>query len=567
MTSSIPPAEGRPARFGLLEIAASAIALAVGFHCLALRIRAGGLPSGDEGSWMSVAAELAHGHGFTTRWLEAHFLVPYALPRPDDFRYPALVSLLALCFRLFGFSIETARWAVAGVFLAFATAVWGVSRAAFGRWAAQAALWATVTSLLQLEWNSAVYTEGLFGLGAAGLAAWCLRGERTRGSTAPFAFGTHAWWAGLGAMIGLLYLVRVNAVLFLPGVLWLWFMRRGEPLRWTHPALAVLAFFLISAPWLLRSASAFGNPFHFAGSGGLLRDPGSALTQSHTLTAAEYFRRHDLFFLPRRLIIGAAHGLRDLHRFEHGLEAAPLLLALWGLFRRRAFFGPAFAAGFLLTGLACAYAAYNSWAGVRYFSGIAPLLYAYGFSQIPILFAEIPPRMFPQRRFPQGRFPPRLRFAAGAAGIALAITPILYPHRYYERVLSGALAASGPYAYRPAVAEHLAKLARDVPPGGGYYAASLCDLNFLAPDRFCVGLQELYDPSWFPRSIAAFHPGLVALTRSETGDSALKAALGRMRDGGYLPVTVDSGAIALYLALRPGAVPLSPGTAPPGKSP
>jgi len=561
IASIIPPSEGRT-RFQVREIAGAAIALAIGFHFLALRIRAGGLPTGDEGSWMSVAAELAHGHGFATRWLEAHFLVPYALPRPDDFRYPALTSLLALSFRLFGFSIETARWTVGAVFLVFATAVWGVSRAAFGRWAAQAALWATVTSLLQLEWNSAVYTEGLFGLAAAGLAAWCLRGERQRGSAAPFAFGTHAWWAGLGAMIGLLYLVRVNAILFLPGVPWLWFRRRDEPLRWTHPALAMLAFFLIAAPWLLRSAFAFGNPFHFAGSGGLLRDPGSVLTQSHTLTAAEYFRRHDVFFFPRRLILGAAHLFRDLHRCEHGLEAAPLILALWGLFRRRPFFGPAFAAGFLLTSLACAFAAYNSWAGVRYFSGVAPLLYAYGFSQIPIAAAGIPPRFFPQ-----GRFPPRLRFSAGAAGIALVLAPVAFPHRYYERVLTGALAAAGPYAYRPAVAEHLAKLTRDVPPGGDYYAASLCNLNFLAPDRFCVGLQELYDPSWYPRSVAAFHPAWVALTRPEMVDSALKAALGRMRDGGYTPVTVDSGSLARYLALRQDAVPLSFDTVRPWKSP
>src|SRR6185369_15716110 len=104
-------------------------------------------------SWMSVANELAHGRGFSTRWLEVHFLVPYTLPRPDDFRYPALTSLLALTFRVFGYSIETARWTVGAVFLAFATAIWGLARAAFGRWAAQAAVWVTVASLLQLQWN------------------------------------------------------------------------------------------------------------------------------------------------------------------------------------------------------------------------------------------------------------------------------------------------------------------------------------------------------------------------------------------------------------------------------
>jgi len=138
-----------------------------------------------------------------------------------------------------------------------------------------------------------------------------------------------------------------------------------------------------------------------------------------------------------------------------------------------------------------------------------------------------------------------------AMAIALILAPVAYPHRYYERALSGPQSASGPYAYQPGITEHLAKLSRDVPPGGHYYAASLCNLNFLAPDRFCVGLQELYDPSWFPRSLAAFHPVLVALTPAETGDSALRAALGRMREGGYAPVTVDSGSLAVYFALSP----------------
>ena len=84
------------------EAAGALLALALGFHFLALRIRTAGPPSGDEGSWIAVAAEFAHGRGFTTRWLECPFLVPYALPRPDDFRYPGLVSLLALAFRAFG---------------------------------------------------------------------------------------------------------------------------------------------------------------------------------------------------------------------------------------------------------------------------------------------------------------------------------------------------------------------------------------------------------------------------------------------------------------------------------
>jgi hypothetical protein len=518
------------------ELAGAALALALGFHFLALRIRTGGLPGGDEGSWMAVAAELAEGRGFTTRWLEAHFLVPYALPRPDDFRYPALTSLLALAFRLFGYSVETARWTVAAAFLAYAAAVWGVCRAAFGRWAALAALWTTVTSLLQLSWNSLVYTEGLFGLAAAGLAAWCLRGERTRGRDVPFGFRTHAWWAGLGAAVALMYLVRVNAILFLPGAAWLWFRRRQEPLRLSHPAAALAAFVLLASPWLIRTAVHFGSPFHFAGSGGLLRDPGSALTQSHTLTAAEYFGRHDLLFPLRRLCVGAARLARNLHEFEHGLEALPLSLAVLAAWRRRAGFGPAWAAGMALTVPACAYAAYNSWAGARYLSSLLPFAYAYGFSLVPAILARL------------GR--PALRPAGSGLGLLLAIAPTVQPHRYYERTLERKLADAGPYAYRALETDHLARLAALVPPGGHYYAASLCDLNFLAAGRYCVGLQELYDPSWLPRSLAAFHPRLVALTRAELEDAGLRPALDRMRAQGCGLDTADAGAAGVYLRVR-----------------
>jgi hypothetical protein len=208
-----------------------------------------------------------------------------------------------------------------------------------------------------------------------------------------------------------------------------------------------------------------------------------------------------------------------------------------------------FGAGFVLTALACAYAAYNSWGGVRYFTGLVPFAYAYGFSYAPVLAA----------RFVSPR-PAWTAWAIGAIGIAVVAAPVANPHRHYERALPRALAASGPYAYRPEVAEHLAKLAAHLPADGHYYAASLCNLNFLAPRGLCVGLQELYDPSWLPRSLAAFHPSLVVLARSEAGDSALGAALDRMRALGYIPVTVDSGSLALYLGLRaePGRVGPTP---------
>ncbi|HKP97765.1 MAG TPA: glycosyltransferase family 39 protein [Fibrobacteria bacterium] len=519
---------GRRLDIAAWETIAAALALAAGFHFLAIRVRAGGLPQGDEGSWLSVAAELARGGGFGTRWLEFHFLVPYQLPRPDDFRYPALTSLLAASFRCFGISVEAARWTVAAVFLAFASAAWLVCRSAFGRWPGLAALWLTVFSLLQLEWNSAVYTEGLFGLGTALLAAWCLRGRREGELAKP------AWWAVLGLGTGLLYLIRVNGILFVPGLLWLYRSHR-KTLSWKLPALALACFFLAASPWLIRSAVHFGNPFHVAGSAGMLREAG----QSHTYSAVEYFSRHDAWFPLQRMLLGLLRFFATLRHYEHGLEMAPLLLAAAAAFLGREFFGPFPAAGFLLTFLASCYASYDSWAGVRYMTGLMPFVYAYGLSLVPgpaRALAAAVPEMPP-------RWVPRAKGLVGAAGILALLLPVVGPHRFYERRFSGTIA-------RPSdLPDHLRRLEARVPPGGRYYAGSLCRVNFLSPGRDCVGLQELYDTTWFSRSMAAFHPSLVILAHEETEDAAILAALMRMQDAGYLLVPVDSGTLGIYLAL------------------
>lgn len=525
------------------ETAGAMLALLAGFHFLALRVRAGGLPGGDEGSWLSVAAEVARGHGFTTHWLEAHFLTPYALPRPDDFRYPALTSLLALVFRCAGFSaasVETARWAVTAVFLCFAATAYLACRSAFGRGTAMAMLWLTCSSLLQLYWNSIVYTEGMFGLALALLVCWCVRGERTLHATMPFGFRSLAWWVGLGSAVGLLYLVRANGILFLIGIPWLYLLRRKQGLSWKHPACAALGFLLIAAPWLLHTAARFGNPLHVAGNAGMLRTPG----ESHTLGLAQFLAQHAALYPLERITVGAWHFLRDLHGFEHGLEAAPLILALIAVFLRRPFFSPFLVAGFLVTFAASAYTAYDSWAGVRYMSGLLPFVYAYGISILPGWLAPWTAR--------PGRAPgtpgiDTMRvsgFIVGPIILLLLLLPVVGPHRFYERKLAH------PSDDKPALADHLARLETLVPAGGRYYAASLCKVNFLAEGRDCVGLQELYDPTWFSRSMQAFHPGLVILTHAETSDSMLTAALAKMRAEGYRQDTLAEGPLAVYLSLR-----------------
>ncbi len=533
---------GRRLEFKAWEAAGAALALLVGIHFLAMRVRAGGLPGGDEGSWLSVSAELARGHGWSTRWLELHFLRPYALPRPDDLRYPALTSLLAVVFRGLGTSVEIGRWTVTAVFLSLAGSVWLICRRAFGRWAALGALWLTLCSLLQLQWNTVVYTEGLFGLVVAGLAWWCLKGESPRAARRGSMTGIGgplgspvltepAWWAVLGAGVGLLYLVRPNGLLFVPGILWLYWRRRHLGLTWKHPALALTCFGLVIAPWLLRTAHHFGNPLHIAGNAGMLREAG----QPHTYTLFQYLAQHNPWYPLQRFLFGVPRFFRILHQSEHGLEALPLLAAAAAVFLRRPFFGPFLASGFLISGLICCYAAYDGWAPIRYMSSLLPFLYAYGLAALRSLF---------RRRFPSAS--KRSGFLTGCAVILLLLLPVVQPHRYYERTLKPAPGFSRHQA------AYLDSLQARVAPGESYYAGSLCAINFLTQGRRCVGLQELYDPTWFSRSMEAFHPRLVALTHGETADTAMQAALAKMRREGYTADTLAVLPLGVLLALSPG---------------
>jgi hypothetical protein len=143
---------------GAAEVLWIALLLLLTLHFVALRINSRYLPHGDQGSWMSVAAELSKGNGFSTRWLEHAFLKPYALPRPDDYRYPGLVVLLAAAFKLSGTNYPVALWTVAALFIAFGLAFYLVVRRTWGVRVACAALPLVYFSLLQLMYATEVYS-------------------------------------------------------------------------------------------------------------------------------------------------------------------------------------------------------------------------------------------------------------------------------------------------------------------------------------------------------------------------------------------------------------------------
>lgn len=508
-----------------VEAAGLLLCLALAAGLLAQRVASGPLPSGDEGSWLSAAASLAAGEGFVTRWLEFHYLEPYALPRPDDMRYPVLTGVLALGIKAFGPSFVVARALVAGIFLAFLAAAWWAVRLRYGGAPAFLTAFLTALSPLQLEWASAVYCEGLFGLV---LALWLVWIQKTDPESR-----LHS--AGSGALIGLLALARPNGLLLAAGLV-LACARLRPPFRFrAGPALAgLMALAVVLLPWLLRNFLLFGDPFHVGGSAGLLRE---SHQDDATLSPAEFLTRFGPLYPLLRAFRGIPAFLDALHHFEKGLHVVPLLLAAGALLRLRPFFSPAAAWGFAASLAACLYAGYNSWAGVRYFTPFLPFVYAYGIRHGLDLFAALALR--------SGR---AVR-AATATGVLLlgaaCALPVVGPHRFYLRYFAAREPAS-----QGELRSYLAQLDAALPPGGTYLAASLGQVNYMG-SRLCVGLQGPRRAEWLPRALRTFGPRLLVLTPAELAGPLGRELLPELADLGLQADPIARSGIGILFRLVP----------------
>jgi hypothetical protein len=503
----------------IAEAATVTVLLLIQFHFLSERIDHRVLPSGDEGSWMSVAAQLCHGEGFTTRWLEHPFLAPYSIPRPDDFRYPGLSLVLAFSFKLFGISYHTALWTVGVIAMLWTMTVFLVCRTYFGPKTGFLTMMLMVFSLLQLEWNTLVYSEGLFGLVLALLMACSIKAD----------FSKIRWWIAIGALTGLLYLVRPNAVLFLAGLVPLAFCQRnGTRLPWKSIMLFLGAFFIVALPWLARNAICFGNPFHFAGSGGLLR---LSANDPLTFSAFDFVKQYGLLKPLGALCEGYVSYFTDLHFFEHGLEIVPLVLVCVGLARRQRFYNGFMAAGISLTFVFCCYTEYNAWGGIRYFSSVLPFVYAYGINELIASCGPLEGRI--------AAIVPALLVPAARAVIfmlcaCVLLFPVLYPHRFYERKYSV------PKVDREfSMADYGAKLSSLLQGDRPYLADALGQLNFQW-QYGCVGIQESFDSSEAARSMRTFSPELAVLTREELSMPRIKGVFRELFRQGYGVVPKDS---------------------------
>jgi hypothetical protein len=507
----------------IIEALALLFVIIISYHLVSERIEHADFPGGDEGSWMSAAAQLARGEGFTTRWMELPFLRPATLPRPDDFRYPGLVIPLAVSFKIFGISYSTALQTVAMIFFLNLLVLYCVCRKIFGKKTALITTLLASISLLQLYWNSIVYSEGMFGLITGLLILWsCAYSDSKK----------KIFWIVLGAGCGALYYVRPNGILFGAGIAWLYWIRRKKAPEIINVIFGIASMTIVMLPWLLRSWHCFGNPFYIATNAGLLRGAGS---DPVTMSMRQFLSGYGWFFPVKAVFLGAITFWQTLNFFEHGLQIIPLIGVLLGLIKRKPFYNHFVFGSFIVTFLACCYVCQTggSWAGLRYFSSLIPFVYAYGIHALLSMFQNA-----------INKLGSNVYVVACTLFAILLCAPVFYPHKYHERKFltqeKRDLSFKG----------HIKTLNTLLDCHGTYFASSLAQLNFLTEFN-CVGIQQFFDSTDIEAMMKRFSPTLVVVTQKEAHEPRIGAIMRAIERRGNSLQLAESTMYGLYWRIIP----------------
>lgn len=370
------------------------------------RVQFPGVPGGDEPSWMNVAAQVARGEGFTTRWLEHLFLSHQELPRPEDHRFPAYTAILAAAFKTFGISYQVAQYTQLLIAMLSMVMLYVLVSRAWGKACGLCTLFFTAISLEQIKWGSLVYSESLYALSMYGIMWWVIVFDRIR----------KRHWLLLALLTGLSYYVRPNALLFFPLLAMYAGVHARKKTITPRIALtvAVLPFIMI-LPWCIRNQVLFDDPFHVAAKGGFfVREYVDRWTPTLGAYAAKYGWGHVI----ARPVIGMYRFFGDVISFEHGLILPFLLLAPFSaarVWKLRG--GPLITIVVAVQVLPAFWISYADWSGVRYVFFLWPLVFAMG--TLTLLRAAGALKRF------------RL-ISIGLASVLLAL-PVIEPHRFYLR--------------------------------------------------------------------------------------------------------------------------------------
>jgi 4-amino-4-deoxy-L-arabinose transferase-like glycosyltransferase len=174
------------------------------------------------------------------------YLVPYFQGEPFFDKPPLTYWLIALAFRVAGFTPEVARWVSAGAAVATVlTTVW-LGSLLLNRQAALVGGYILGTTFAFTSFGRLAMSDmllALFSTLSMGLAVRALRGEHSYG-----------WLAALGGVLGLGFLTKGPIALLLPGLgvlLVAWRQRRQLPQLAGGIAVGVVAFAVCGLSWFV----------------------------------------------------------------------------------------------------------------------------------------------------------------------------------------------------------------------------------------------------------------------------------------------------------------------------
>lgn len=232
---------------------------------VALAARIAALPGSREANmtpdgarFLNLVRSIERGDGFVTPEACPAWLNPTSLPTPETFKEPGYPYIIAAFKPFVGDSFRAGQVVslLAGILLPLLA--YAVMRAMEidRETAAVAGLFAAASPLL-IQQSVYLMSDSLFAATLM-LAFWMAllipgRGRNVRGHLTAFLSGM---------AFGLALLVRAQAILALPPMVWALIARRRRRDAVTGVALAALAAVLVYSPYLVRNLRSFGTPFY-----------------------------------------------------------------------------------------------------------------------------------------------------------------------------------------------------------------------------------------------------------------------------------------------------------------
>ncbi len=207
-----------------------------------------GLILNDAMDYAGIARNVARGQGFISQYLTPLSLAHHGVPQPDMWRAPLWPLALAGFQKALGFTDEASALGSGFFFVAAAPLVFLLARQWFGNLVAAGSVlvYALTPKLLYFSISGMTEPLAVFLMALALLLA-----------SAPGLRNKWGDWLS-GIALGLFYLARYNALVFLPFFLAFRLLSRREGIT---PSLRMAAGFTLAAlPWMARNTLLFGDP-------------------------------------------------------------------------------------------------------------------------------------------------------------------------------------------------------------------------------------------------------------------------------------------------------------------